>query len=55
MFWVHGGSFVYGTGEIGNDLARFGDVADVVVVAINYRLGVLGAANRQTGSSLHDF
>ncbi len=42
MFWVHGGSFVYGLGEIGNDLARFGDVADVIVVAINYRLGPLG-------------
>ena len=38
---MHGGGFVSGSGQ-GNDLARFGDVADVVLVAVNYRLGPIG-------------
>lgn len=43
MFWVHGGGFSGGYGEMGNDLARLGEgVTDVVVVAINYRVGPLG-------------
>ncbi len=44
MFWIHGGSFSGGYGEIGNDLARLGDAADVIVVAINYRVGPIGEA-----------
>lgn len=43
MFYVHGGSFMGGSGNedmyYGNTLAKNGDV---VVVTINYRLGVLG-------------
>lgn len=43
MFWIHGGAFVIGAGSQsiydGQKLARRGDV---VVVTINYRLGVLG-------------
>ena len=43
MVWVHGGSFVSGSGAgslyRGGMLAREGDV---VVVTINYRLGLLG-------------
>lgn len=40
MFWIHGGSHIYGSGQFyGNNLARRGDV---VVVTINYRLGALG-------------
>jgi len=43
MVWVHGGSFVSGSGSggmyRGGRLAREGDV---VVVTINYRLGLLG-------------
>jgi len=40
MFWVHGGSHIYGSGQFyGNNLARHGDV---VVVTFNYRLGALG-------------
>ncbi len=42
MFWVHGGGFSMGWGELGNDLVRIGEVADVVLVAINYRVGPLG-------------
>jgi para-nitrobenzyl esterase len=43
MVWIHGGGFVSGSANIpwydGSALARAGDV---VVVAINYRLGALG-------------
>jgi para-nitrobenzyl esterase len=42
MVWIHGGSFVHGTGAAigydGENLARHG----VIVVTINYRLGVFG-------------
>lgn len=41
MFFIHGGGFVTGTGA-GLDGARLVLRGDVVVVAINYRLGVLG-------------
>ena len=43
MVWIHGGSFVSGSGAGG--LYRGGMLArdqDVVVVTINYRLGILG-------------
>lgn len=42
--WIHGGAFVVGTGSAydGADLARTGDI---VVVTINYRVGVLGFVN----------
>jgi para-nitrobenzyl esterase len=40
FFWIHGGGFVGGSGRInGEPLARLG----LVVVSINYRLGMLGA------------
>ena len=41
MVWIHGGAYVMGSGDIynGSALVRRGDV---VVVTINYRLGVLG-------------
>ncbi|MDF0543396.1 carboxylesterase family protein [Sphingobium sp. H39-3-25] len=40
MFWIHGGGFEAGCGEVdGANLAKFGDV---VVVAVNHRLNVLG-------------
>lgn len=44
MVWIHGGAFMGGSVNPydGSALAREGDV---VVVAINYRLGVLGWAN----------
>jgi para-nitrobenzyl esterase len=46
MVWIHGGAFVNGAGSFilydGRNLAERGDV---VVVTINYRLGVLGYAS----------
>lgn len=42
--WIHGGAFVAGSGHPydGTELARDGDI---IVVTINYRLGVLGFVN----------
>ena len=46
MVWIHGGGFTIGSGAQGvyegQTLARHGDV---VVVTINYRLGIFGFAN----------
>jgi para-nitrobenzyl esterase len=43
MFWLHGGGFTIGSGSsAGYDGTRFAKRHDVVVVTINYRLGVLG-------------
>lgn len=44
LFWIHGGAFSTGTGAayVGSELAELGDI---VVVSINYRLGILGFAN----------
>jgi len=41
MFWIHGGSHIYGSGRLlnGRALPRKGDI---VLVSINYRLGPLG-------------
>ena len=41
MFFVHGGAFQCGT-QLFMDAARLGEVADVIVVSINYRVGPLG-------------
>jgi para-nitrobenzyl esterase len=44
LFWIHGGAFLGGSGNAfsGDDFASKGDI---VVVSINYRLGVLGFVN----------
>jgi len=41
FFWIHGGAFTLGGSNVydGAELARMGDI---IVVGINYRLGVLG-------------
>ena len=43
MFWIHGGAFTTGSGSLpiydGSNLAK----KDVVVVSINYRLGLMGS------------
>ncbi len=43
MVWIHGGGFTGGAGSIPwYDGSQFGRQHDIVVVTINYRLGVLG-------------
>ena len=43
MVWIHGGSFTIGASSLPSyDAARLAADGDVVVVAINYRLGALG-------------
>jgi para-nitrobenzyl esterase len=43
MVWIHGGSFTIGSSALPSyDAARLAADGDVVVVAINYRLGALG-------------
>lgn len=41
MVWIHGGSFVNGSGGV-YDARRLVARGDIVVVTVNYRLGVLG-------------
>lgn len=46
MFWIHGGSFVKGTGnEDQLDGTTLAEKEDIIVVSINYRLGALGWFN----------
>ncbi|HVF15398.1 MAG TPA: carboxylesterase family protein [Steroidobacteraceae bacterium] len=44
LVWIHGGAFMAGTGNLydGAELAARGDI---IVVTINYRLGILGFVN----------
>lgn len=43
MLWIHGGNYIYGSGGVKlYDGARWSSVHNVVIVTINYRLGVLG-------------
>ncbi|GAA4909031.1 para-nitrobenzyl esterase [Stackebrandtia albiflava] len=41
IVWIHGGSLTYGDGA-GYGAARLAEQGDVVVVTVNYRLGVFG-------------
>ena len=41
MFWIHGGAFVNGSGGAGYDPSQL-VARGIVVVTINYRLGILG-------------
>ena len=45
VVFIHGDSFVRGSGNLYSDAAAFAAEADVVVVTINYRMGVLGKRN----------
>ena len=42
MFWVHGGMFISGSGNEDLHGPEFLMTEDVVLVTINYRLGILG-------------
>ena len=41
LFWIHGGGFSFGSGS-STDGSVMADKCDVVVVSINYRVGILG-------------
>ena len=49
MVWIHGGGYILGSGGSGKDLSIDGSALavmhDVIVVTLNYRLGVLGFFN----------
>jgi para-nitrobenzyl esterase len=43
MVWLHGGSFLNGSGSQSDyDGANFAEQGDLILVTLNYRLGVLG-------------
>lgn len=42
MFWIHGGGFVDGSGSTERYGPEFLVARDVVLVTVNYRLGMLG-------------
>lgn len=48
MIWIHGGSYVTGSGlgYLGAPIAVYGDV---IVVTINYRLGIMGFLSNGNG------
>jgi carboxylesterase type B len=41
MIWIHGGSYLTGTGML-YDGAYLASIGQVIIVTINYRLGVFG-------------
>ena len=46
MFWIHGGSYTTGTGgHVAYDGSTLAAMHNVIVVTINYRLGILGFFN----------
>ena len=49
VVFIHGDSFVRGSGNLYDDAGAFAAEADVVVVTINYRLGALGESVRNRG------
>lgn len=54
MVWIHGGSFMYGSGD---DLMYGPDYLlkkDIVLVTINYRVGILGVYNIHCSVSLRN-
>ena len=53
MMWIHGGNYVIGsgTGYIGAPLVATGNV---IVVTINYRLGIFGFLSDENGDLVLD-
>ncbi|XP_050404278.1 fatty acyl-CoA hydrolase precursor, medium chain [Patella vulgata] len=50
MVWIHGGQFQYGSGNT-FDALHLAQQGDVIVVTINYRLGVFGFMGTDSGTS----
>ena len=55
--WIHGGSNIFGSASLpGYDGAVLSSYGDVVVVSVNYRLGVLGFLSLEIpGESLGEY
>ena len=41
MFWIHGGSNIWGSGDF-YDFSKLATTQQVIVITINYRLGLFG-------------
>jgi carboxylesterase type B len=52
LFWIHGGGFVFGSGSEDLYAADYLITEDVVMVTINYRLGILGEFEMQNNNNL---
>ncbi len=52
LVWIHGGAFMCGSGN-DYDASKFVRDYDVVVVTINYRIGVFGFLNLETLGNAH--
>lgn len=54
MLFIHGGSYMEGTGNImdGSVLASYGNV---IVITLNYRVGILGTYHKGKGFSSMKF
>ena len=48
MFYVHGGAFVFRSGQ--TDFSTFASEGNVIVVSFNYRLGALGFLSLRSGN-----
>lgn len=59
LFWIHGGAFVAGSsGDKQNDAEELAKNAEIVVVSVSYRIGILGTTylpkNGQLNCGFHD-
>ena len=48
MVWLHGGGYVVGSG-IGYPAGILAAIGDVIIVTLNYRIGVLGFLSQGEG------
>lgn len=55
MFWLHGGSFINGSGNSDVYGPEFLITHDIVLVTINYRLGILGRIFKVFAISKYNF
>ncbi|XP_033731419.1 carboxylesterase 1E-like [Pecten maximus] len=54
MIWIHGGGYIFGQGTI-YDASPLTNVGDVIVVTVNYRLGLLGFLSTMDDASLGNY
>lgn len=54
MVWIHGGGYLLGQGSVYN-ASNLANVGDVIVVTVNYRLGLLGFLSTMDNASLGNY